>query len=281
VRRTAFLLLALTLGHVLLISAQVQSGSGIPVIQTVSFGAFAKVQQVLASFADGGRSLWSSYFALRGVVRDNDQLKRHVLELESALQAAQAKARETDELRRTLGLRESLPVRTLSARVIAGAPSPGAFSVTIDRGSDDGVQTDMAVIGANGVVGRVINGPLPHAAQVQLLIDRNAHAAVYFERTGVGGIVGGGRADPPLRVDYVPDSADIKAGDTVLTSGQDGIYPRGYLVGTVVEFDRRGGDPFVTVRPAIDFSHVDIVMVVLDRTVSPAPAEPAAKSGAR
>jgi rod shape-determining protein MreC len=281
VRRTAFLLLALTLGHVLLISAQVQSGSGIPVVQTVAFGAFAKVQQVLASFADGGRSIWSNYFALRGVVRDNDQLKRRILQLESALQDAQAKARDTEALRRALGLRESLTARTLTARVIAGAPSPGSFSVTIDRGVDDGVETDMAVIGANGVVGRVINRPLPHAAQVQLLIDRNAHAAVYFERTGVGGIVGGGRGEPPLHVDYVPDSADVRPGDTVLTSGQDGIYPRGYLVGTVVEFVRHGGDPVVTVRPAVDFSHVDIVMVVLDRIPVPAPIESGAEGGRR
>jgi rod shape-determining protein MreC len=178
VRRTVFLLLALSLGHVLLISAQVQSGSGIPVIQTVAFGALAKVQQVFAAIADGGRSLWSTYFALQGVVKENDGLRRRILELEAQVQSAEARAYEARSLERALGLRESLPVRTVAARVIAGAPAPGAFSIAIDRGAADGVETDMPVIGPDGVVGRVVNKPLPDAAQVQLLVDeRRGHQA--------------------------------------------------------------------------------------------------------
>jgi rod shape-determining protein MreC len=279
VRRTAFLLLALCLGQVLLISAQVQSGSGLPVAQTVAFGAFAKVQQIVAAFADGGRSVWSNYFALRGVVRENEDLRRRTLELEAQLQEAMAKAGEADALAGTLKIRDSLSVRTVAARVIAGAPSPGAFTVTIDRGSDDGVKADMAVIGRRGVVGRVINQPLPHAAQVQLLVDRNAHAAVYFERTGAGGIVGGGRGDPPLHVDYVSNSADVKVGDRVMASGQDGIYPRGFLVGTVIRAERHGETQTVAVRPAVDFSHVDVVLVMIER--EPAPPAASAPGGRR
>ena len=278
-RRTAFLLLALCLGQVLLISAQVQSGSGLPVAQTVAFGAFAKVQQIVAAFADGGRSVWSNYFALRGVVRENDDLRRRTLELEAQLQEAMAKAGEAEALAGTLKMRDNLTVRTVAARVIAGAPSPGAFTVTIDRGSDDGLKADMAVIGRSGVVGRVINQPLPHAAQVQLLVDRNAHAAVYFERTGAGGIVGGGRGDPPLHVDYVPNSADVKVGDRVMASGQDGIYPRGFLVGTVIRAERHGETQTVAVRPAVDFSHVDVVLVMIERET--APVSPAAPGGRR
>jgi rod shape-determining protein MreC len=273
VRRTAFLLLALSLGQVLLISAQVQSGTGIPVIQTVAFGTFAKVQQVFSGVADAGRSVWSNYFALRGAVRENDELRRRMIELEAQLQSAQARAAQAQALENTLSLRQSLAVRTVAARVIAGAPSPGSFAVTIDRGSEDGVEPDMAVIGRNGVVGRVIGRPLPHAAQVQLLIDRNAHAAVYFERTNAGGIVGGGRGDPPLHVDYVPNSADVKPGDRVMTSGQDGIYPRGFAVGTVFHAERRAAWT-VTVRPAVEFSHIDIVLVILDKPAPPTAENP-------
>ncbi len=275
-RRTAFLLLALCIGHVLLISAQVQSSNGLPVMQTVAFGVFAKVQQVVAGVADAGRSVWSNYFALRGAARENEDLRRQTLELQAELQQARAQASQAAALEDALGLKPTLSTPTVAARVIAGAPSPGAFSVTIDRGSLDGVQSDMAVIGRNGVVGRVINQPLPHAAEVQLLVDRNAHAAVYFERTGSGGIVGGGSGTPPLRVEFVPGAADIKSGDRVLTSGQDGIYPRGFLVGTVTRAERRAGEWTVAVTPAIDFSHVDIVLVMLAR-----PAGPPAQQGAR
>lgn len=268
--RTTSVLLALVLGHVLLISAQVQSQSGIPVIQTVAFGTFARVQLIVAGIADGGRSVWTNYFALRGAVRDNEQLRQRTLELEAQLQEAQASATEIQALRRALELRENLPVKTVAARVIAGAPSPGLFAVTIDRGTDDGVQRDMAVLGPNGIVGRVIFQPQPRAAQVQLLVDRNAAAAVFFERTATGGMVVGGNGDPPLRVDQVPNAADIKAGDRVLTSGQEGIYPRGFLVGTVTHAEReRTGAWTVAVQPAIDFSHIDIVLVMLERMPAP------------
>jgi rod shape-determining protein MreC len=264
-RQTLYLLLALSLGHLLLISVQVQSRSGLPVLQSVAFGGFAKVQRVFASVADGVRSVWSNYFALRGVVKENDELRRHLLDLEGQLQQARAEASRTRALEDALQLRQIVTAPTLAARVIAGAPTPGSFTITIDVGADDGVRPEMAVIDKGGVVGRVINRPQPHAAQVQLLIDRTAAAAVFFERTGVGGIAQGGRSDPPLRVEYVPNAADVKVGDRVLTSGQDGMYPHGFLVGTVARADRHADGWSVALRPAVDFSHLDIVLIVLAR----------------
>ncbi len=262
-RRTGYLLLAFCLAHVLLISAQVQTRTGMPALQAAAFTVFAGVQHGLASVADGGRSIWTNYFALRGVAAENDALRRRILDLESQLQQAQAQAAQSRSLEQTLGLQESASVSTLAARVIAGDPSPGSLTMTIDRGSADGVRPDMAVIGHSGVIGRVINQPLPHAAQVQLIIGRNAAAGVYFERTGAGGIAVGGGGTPPLHVDYVPNAADVKAGDRVLTSGQEGIYPRGFLVGTVTTAQRRSGVWAVGVQPAVDFSHIDVVLVVL------------------
>ncbi len=127
----------------------------------------------------------------------------------------------------------------------------------------------MAVIAPRGLVGRVINRPLLHASQVQLLTGRNAAAAVLFERSGAGGIAEGGSGDPPLRVELVPNASDIKVGDRVLTSGQDGLFPRGFVVGTVERAERRAGQWTVAVRPSVDFSQIDVVLVVLDKPVKP------------
>jgi rod shape-determining protein MreC len=158
----------------------------------------------------------------------------------------------------------------LAARVIAGNPTPGSLTVTIDRGSDDGVDVDMAVISAQGVVGRVIAPLAPRAALVQLLIGRNAAAGVIFEKSQTGGLVTGGAVDPPLRAEYVPASATIPVGEKVFTSGQDGIYPIGYRVGTVERVRGEDGpDREIAVRPAVDFSHIDIVLVVLSRPPRP------------
>jgi rod shape-determining protein MreC len=262
--RTTTVLVALVLVHVLLISAQVQSQSGVPVIQTMAFGTFARVQGIVAGFADGGRSIWTNYFALRGAVRENEQLKQRALELEAQLQEAQAKVTQIKALEDALGLRENLPMKKVAARVIAGAASPNLFTVTIDKGAADGVQRDMPVVAAKGIVGRVVFEPLEHAAQVQLLVDRNAAAAVFFERTGAGGMVVGGSVDPPLRVVNVSTAATVQAGDRVLTSGLDGIYPKGFLVGTVAHAERRATWT-ISVQPAVDFSHIQIVLVLLEK----------------
>jgi len=176
-RRTFVFFIVLSFLHVLLISAQVQSRSGLPVIKAAAFGVFASIQHLTSGIADLGQSFWANYIALRGVAAENDQLKKRVLALEGITQAQAAIVSQTNELEDLLRLQQSLVVPTLAARVIAGDPAPGADIITIDRGSADGVEPDMAVIGHNGVIGRVFNRPTAHAAQVQLLKGRLAAAA--------------------------------------------------------------------------------------------------------
>lgn len=274
--RALTLLTVFCLIHVLLISAQVQSKSGVPVIQTVSFGAFASLQRAMASVGDTVGGVWGGYFALRGAAEENEQLKRRVLDLEAELQQQRAAASRARAMEELLALRKSEQLPTITARVIAGNPSPGSLTVTIDRGTSDGVRVDMPVIAARGVVGRVIAPVAPRAATVQLLTGRNAAAAVTFERSAAGGIVVGGAAsDPPLRAEYVPVLAEIQIGERVSTSGQDGIYPAGYLVGTVERVTRgaTGAEREIAIRPSVDFSHIDLVVVIQST-----PAQPGAGS---
>jgi rod shape-determining protein MreC len=221
--------------------------------------------------ADFGRSIWGNYFALRGAARENQALKQHVLELEGRVQAQEALAGRARVLEDTLGLRQSQPAPTLVARVIAGSPMPNVLTVTIDRGSGEGIEPDMAVIGVKGVVGRVIAPVARHAATVQLLADQYAGVAVTFEKAAAGGIaVGDGNA--LLRTKYVPVLAVVQSGEKVMTSGQDGVFPPGYLVGTVDTVTGQGADREISIRPAVDFSHVDVVLILL---VKPAKADEA------
>jgi len=262
-RRTFTLLVIMCLGHVMLISAQVQSKSGLPVIQDVAFGTLARMQSIASGITDGIGSIWTKYFALRGVERDNEELRKHVLELEGELQSERAKNSRTRALEDALKLSENLKARTLAARVIAGNPSPGAFTVTIDRGTDDGVQVDMPVLSGTGVVGRVIR-PSARAALVQLLIDKSAAAGAILEKSGAGGIIAG-HGDGTLRLQLVSPLVKIDLGEKVLTAGQDGIYPQGFVVGTVDWIEGTGKTREIGVRPSVEFSHIEIVLVVLDR----------------
>ena len=262
-RQLAALLVVTCLGHVLLISAQVQSQSGIPVLEGTAFGLFARIQGLLAGGTDAGRSVWTHYFALRGAARENQALRERVLQLETEVQEQRALAGRARSLEEALGLKQTQPAPTLAARVIAGNPSPDVLTVTIDRGAADGLAPDMAVIGRGGVVGRIIGPVAPQASRVQLLVDRNAGVAVTFERSRAGGMVFGGADALPLRAELFPLATDIQAGERVETSGQDGIFPQGFLVGTVDNVTGTGADRVVSVRPAVDFSHIDVVLVVV------------------
>lgn len=274
-RRPLTLLAVICLGHVLLISSQVQSKSGLPVLQSVAFGTLARVQGAVAGVADAVRSVWSQYFALRGVERDNAALRQRVLELEGQLQAERARASSARALEQALALRPEVTGTTLAARVIAGNPAPGALTVTIDRGKDDGIAPDMAVIAGGGIVGRVIGRPAAHWSRVQLLIGRSSGAGAVLEKSGQGGFLAGGFGDGLYRLELVSGLIPVSVGEKVVTSGQDGLYPRGYDLGSVERIEGEGKNRSIVVRPGVDFSHIEIVLVVLALPPDPDAAAPA------
>jgi rod shape-determining protein MreC len=273
-RRTGYLFLAVVLAQIILISAQVQTSSGTKVLQAVTFGIFSQVQIGSSRLFGGVRHVWDGYFALRGAHEDNQRLKEQVAALELRLQQQHALARRGAQLEQMLAVREQTSLKTLAANVIA-LDSTGMFwTVTIDRGSHDGVKSDMAVIAPNGVVGRVVDQPPLEAAKVQLLIDRNAGAGAVIERSGAGGVVMGNDSDPPLQMDFVANLADVKVGDRVVTSGLDGIYPPGFVIGHVEKVrDGQGLYKHIEIRPVVDFRALQTVLVVLETPQKPKPGE--------
>lgn len=264
-RRTTYFFLLVSLGHVLLISAQVQSKSGMPLLEAMAFGAFSGVQRASAGFADGVASLWGRYVAVHGVVAENERLRGEITQLHGELQQRDALAAQSRSLEAILHLQQSVAQRTIAARVIAGDPTPGSLVITIDRGTADGLRESLGVITTGGVVGRVMGQPLPHAARVQLLTGRSAGVGAVLEQAKATGIIQGGGDDPPLRMTFVPNSYDVKAGERVLTSGQDGIFPSGFVIGWVTQAER-GSTMYklIAVRPSVNFGRLDVVLVLLD-----------------
>ena len=246
--------------HIILISAQVSTTAGIPVIQVVTFGSFAELQRGTMTSIDSVRNLWTGYVALRDVQAENEALRRELQTLQVQLQQERAEAQRTDRFRQLLELRQRSGLKTVASEVIAGPATLEFRDMTIDKGSSDGVAQDMAIISPAGVVGRVILTS-PRASRVQMLIDRNAAAGAMIERTRAQGIVVG--QGEVLRMEYVPGTADVKQGDLVVTSGIDKIYPKGFVIGTVDVVNRGPGTYHdITVRPAVDFSRLEEVLVV-------------------
>jgi rod shape-determining protein MreC len=265
-KRTGWIFLSVVLTQVLLVSAQVQTRSGVRVIEAVSFGAFAKVQGVTSSAARGLRDVWKNYAELRGAREENQTLKQQLGDLELRLQEQRSLAVRTAKLQELLELKQATPLPTIAAEVIGGNPNPmaGIREITIDRGSADGVLPGMAVMASRGIVGRVIGQPAARASRVQLLVDRYAAAGALIERSRAGGMVVGAEQDPPLAMELVSNLQDVKAGDLVVTSGVDGIYPKGYAIGWVEAAERgRGLYLNISIRPAVDFNSLEEVLVVL------------------
>ena len=286
-QRTGYLFLAVMVGHVILISAQVPTRSGVPVLEGVTFGAFSRVQRAIAGVVGGVRNGWGNYVALRGARVENEALHKQVADLEVRLQEERALAARAVRLQELMNLKVNTSMPTLAAEIIAGNPNPGMLTVTIDRGSADGVQANMAVISPRGIVGRVVGDPASHASRVQLIVDRTAAAGAIAERSRAGGMVVGIDGDPPLRMDLVSNLADVNVGDVIVTSGVDGVYPKGITIGRV-EKSQRGTKLYreITVRPAVDFSSLEEVLVVLvpahgvtpEHASAPAPAAAPAQS---
>src|SRR5262249_4128347 len=219
------------IAQVLLVSAQVQTKKGTRVLQAVTFEVFSRVESGTASMVRGTRDFWGNYVGLRNVREDNASLRRRVGELEVALQQEHGLASRSRQLEGLLALKTQATMTTLAAQGIAGNPDPTLRTITIDRGSHDGVVADMAVIAPGGIVGRIISPVGRSASRVQLLIDRSAAAGAIVERTRAGGVAVGAEGDPPLRMESVSNLADVKAGDNVVASGGGGIFPEGDPVG--------------------------------------------------
>jgi rod shape-determining protein MreC len=269
-RRTGVLFLAVMLGHLILISAQVTTKSGLTTLEAIVFGAVAGVQRA-SSWAIGGvTGAWGRYVDLRRVRDDNARLERELAALRLQLQAQQALALRGTRLELLLGLQRAVPQRTLAADVIAGDASAWFRTVTINRGSRDGVRRDLAVIAPGGAVGRIVGDPTPHAARVQLLIDRNAGAGALVERSRAGGVVvGDGSA---FVMEFVSSISAVSPGDIVVTSGLDRIFAKGVVLGTVRHVETGAGVyRRIAIAPAVDFSALEEVLVVMD----PPPAAPA------
>jgi rod shape-determining protein MreC len=262
-RRTVTLLVVLCLGHVLLISAQVPVKSGSTALHGAAFGTMARFQRTITAITDGIGGLWSHYAGLRNASRENDQLRQQVLDLEGQLAAERARGAKVTSLEEALALQKTIVAPTAAARVIAGNPIPGVMTVSLDRGTADGVKPNMSVINGRGVIGRVIASPSRSACAVQLLIDRTAAAGATLEGSGTNGLVAGGFTDGYLRMTLVSSAVTIAVGEKVLTSGQDGMYPSGFTIGRVLQINGAGKNREIVVEPAVDFARLDVVLIVL------------------
>ena len=262
-QRTGYLVLSVLVAHLALISAQADTASGTSVLHAATFGLLAEMQRMVSSTGAAVQNLWNGYVSLRGVREENAALHETIERLELSLQTKDALVQQAHSLEQLLELDREVDLITLSSRVIGVDATPWFRTVTVDRGLRHGVRADMAVIAPGGVVGRVVGAPAMRAAKVQLIVDRNAAAGAFIERTRTPGVVVGSGDGSALRMDYVSNLEDVRVGDVVVTSGTDGVYPHGLALGRVTVVERGAGlYRSIGVEPAIEFDRVEHVLIV-------------------
>jgi rod shape-determining protein MreC len=266
-RKNRFLLIGLVLLHFAAISHQVDGGDRLSLLQRGLFSLLSPLQRGMSAVVGGVREVWNGYGFHRETYAENRRLEERLRYLETMLQERSHLAHEAERLRELLGLREILPMETLVADVVSRDGVPWFRTLTINRGTSDGVALNAPVISPTGVVGRVI-AVGPRAARVQILLDRDSGAGVLIERSRVSGVVSGQVVQPEtgtadLLLKYVSERADVAEGDVVITSGFDRIYPKGLVVGRVSYVGEGSGLlKEIRVEPSARFDRLEEVLVV-------------------
>lgn len=232
--------------------------------------AVARPLQIGAqSFMFWAREVGGITMRLGGLAAENRHLREQLEELEAERNRLLEAETTNRRLRELLEFRSRLPLATLTASVIASSASTWFRSLTLDKGSSDGVVKGMAVVATAGVVGQVV-AVSPRTAKVLLLTDPHSGADVLVQRSRARGIVAGS-LDNGTIIKYVKRSEDVEIGDRVVTSGLDGVFPKGLLVGTVTDVRRKsfGLFQFVGVDLAVDPARIEEVLLVAAQGAPP------------
>ena len=234
------------------------------------------VQRVLLVPRDTARTA-SEYLSDVGRLRaENAELRRIETANAKALLQAEQFASENSQLRQLLGVRDRTAVRSTVAEVLYASRDPFSRKVVIDKGLQQGVAAGQPVIDTSGVVGQVTR-VFPLSSEVTLLTDRYATLPVEITRSGLRSVAFGAGRDGGIELRYLPTSADVREGDTVVTSGLDSLYPPGIPVGKVTGVDR-SSSAFVRARleplGGVERARLLLVLMPEAQPVPPPPPEP-------
>jgi rod shape-determining protein MreC len=265
---------------VLMLRASARAPTELNAVDRTVLRASAPLQHGLTSVVEAVGTLWRRYLYLVDVKRDNDRLTDENARLRSELSRLRVEAARGDKLERLLGLRSEVPSETVAARVVGVGTSPlfRVVNVRLDRG-DAEVKPGMPVLVPEGVVGRV-GRVFGRYCDVVLAVDPKSAVDVLLPRTGGRGMLKGLPGDNGYRarIDYLLREEEVREGDEVVTSGVGGVFPRGLPVGKVSRVVRRDFGLYqdAEVAPAVDFTRLDEVLVVL---APPPPPDPDAMPG--
>lgn len=228
----------------------------------------APFQKLIKHSVNVTEEFWLNYFDLVNVRSENRELRRKI----DALRMENGRYRELlptlERLKELLQFRQTINLPILAAQVIGRDPTGWFKSIVIDKGKGAGIELNMPVVNACGVVGRIVSAS-PNYAKGLLIIDQNSAVDCLVQRSRDRGMIKG-LSTEICKLDYVVKSSDVAVGDMVVTSGLGGVFPKGVPVGHVLSVKEISGELFkdIEIKPAVDFSKLEEVLVILKENKS-------------
>jgi rod shape-determining protein MreC len=233
-------------------------------IRVWAVDAITPLERVLVWAQNGSNNLWRNYFFLRGVRAENRQLKEQIEQMRLEQVRLSEDAAQARRLQSLLAFKEQFIAKTIPAQVIGSSGTDLSRFVYVDKGSNDHVEQDMAVITAAGIVGKVLR-VYPSTSQVLLINDQSSGVGALLEKSRLQGVLRGS-PNGELILERVMSDEQVTPGETVLSSGGDQIFPKGLPVGTISRVSP-GKELFLSikVKPAADLSRLEEVLVVTEK----------------
>ena len=251
-----------------IVSLSVQSSSFTITVEGVGSAIAMPFQRLYHGSQGGVHRLWAGFTELGKVREELARTREKLQKFEAASEDLDQIRNENIRLRRLLEMKERIELDSIAATIISKDPDNWFRTIIVDRGSDDGVKLNMPVVAYNGeikaVVGKVseVRG---HISRIIPVIAPDIKLGVMFQESRVPGILSGLSSNSNLcRIDYVSRAASVKFGDTVVTSGQGGVFPQGLLVGTVVKSEILESSPYqrTIVRPFVEYNVLEEVFII-------------------
>jgi len=267
--RNPLVLLAIVLAQMLGLAVQVRrpnpgkDGQQTRLIRYWVVTAFSPFERAFLSVGHGVSHTWNNYVDLRHVRQQNQQLQSELDRMRLEQSSLAVDAREGLRLQKLFGFQQQYIAKTVAAHIIGTSGTDLSRVLVIDKGSKDGLKTDMPVITPDGVVGKV-RDVFSNTAQVLEINDQTSGLGIVLTQTRLRGILRGNSAGQTEIIDILPDER-IQTGEQVVTSGGDSVYPAGLPVGSVervVNDPERNPYVAVLVRPAVNLSRLDDVLVI-------------------
>ena len=260
--KTVIFVVAILAIALILLSYNFKKETDTGVVKKIVLEAAAPVQMVLNLSVKSVSDAWLRYIFLVGLEEDNKNLKKKIDELKAELVLYQEGYLEAQRLNKLLSLKNNYDYRFISARVIGKEPAALSRTIMINKGSVHGLKIGMPVIAPQGLIGRLVDVSW-YTSKVLLLIDESSNIDVILQRTRLQGVIrGAGPRGCILK--YISKTQDVQEGETVVSSGIGGVFPKGLLVGVIGRVDKQDAGLFlkINVDLFVDFSKLEEVLVL-------------------